>query len=171
MMRTLDDALFRFRQFQAELNAESAEDAEDGDAAGAARLSEPDLLCPRVSVADVGGGLTVDYRGSDYIGWDAFLGVLAALQGTDPNIASTALVGAARRLGIPAKSREVRGVDRVVIRDGDAIGAKLTRMGAHSSVLVWEERRMRVALGAARAQLWVATTTRPRWPPACTRTR
>ncbi|MEN3747204.1 hypothetical protein TPR58_08490 [Sphingomonas sp. HF-S3] len=77
MMRTLDDALFRFRQFQAELNVESAEDAEDGDAAGAARLSEPDLLCPRVSVADVGGGLTVDYRGSDYIGWDAFLGVLA----------------------------------------------------------------------------------------------
>jgi len=57
--------------------------------------------------------------------------------------AALALVGAARRMGIPAKSREVRGVDRVVIRDGDAIGAMLTRMGAHSSVLVWEERRMR----------------------------
>lgn len=57
--------------------------------------------------------------------------------------AALALVGAARRLGIPAKSREVRGVDRVVIRDGDAISAVLTRMGAHSSVLVWEERRMR----------------------------
>lgn len=54
-----------------------------------------------------------------------------------------ALVGAARRLGIAAKSREVRGVDRVVIRDGDAIGAMLTRLGAHESVLAWEERRMR----------------------------
>jgi DNA-binding protein WhiA len=54
-----------------------------------------------------------------------------------------ALVGAARRLGIASKSREVRGVDRVVIRDGDAIGAMLTRLGAHESVLAWEERRMR----------------------------
>ena len=57
--------------------------------------------------------------------------------------AALALVGAARRLGIAAKSREVRGVDRVVIRDGDAIGAMLTRLGAHESVLAWEERRMR----------------------------
>lgn len=57
--------------------------------------------------------------------------------------AALALVGAARRLGIGAKSREVRGVDRVVIRDGDAIGAMLTRLGAHESVLAWEERRMR----------------------------
>lgn len=57
--------------------------------------------------------------------------------------AALALVGAARRLGIPAKSREVRGVDRVVVRDGDAIGAMLTRLGAHESVMAWEERRMR----------------------------
>jgi len=57
--------------------------------------------------------------------------------------AALALVGAARRLGIPAKAREVRGVDRVVIRDGDGIGAMLTRLGAHDAVLVWEERRMR----------------------------
>lgn len=57
--------------------------------------------------------------------------------------AALALVGAARRLGIGSKSREVRGVDRVVIRDGDAIGAMLTRLGAHESVLAWEERRMR----------------------------
>jgi cell division protein WhiA len=57
--------------------------------------------------------------------------------------AALALVGAARRLGIQAKSREVRGADRVVVRDGDAIGAMLTRLGAHSSVLAWEERRMR----------------------------
>jgi DNA-binding protein WhiA len=57
--------------------------------------------------------------------------------------AALALVGAARRLGISSKAREVRGVDRVVIRDGDAIGALLTRLGAHDSVLSWEERRMR----------------------------
>ena len=42
-----------------------------------------------------------------------------------------------------AKAREVRGVDRVVIRDGDAIGALLTRLGAHESLMAWEERRMR----------------------------
>ena len=35
--------------------------------------------------------------------------------------AALALSGSARRLGITAKPREVRGVDRVVIRDGDAI--------------------------------------------------
>jgi DNA-binding protein WhiA len=57
--------------------------------------------------------------------------------------AALALVGAARRLGINAKAREVRGVDRVVIRDGDAIGTLLTRLGAHESVMAWEERRMR----------------------------
>jgi DNA-binding protein WhiA len=57
--------------------------------------------------------------------------------------AALALVGAARRLGVAAKNREVRGVERVVVRDGDAIGALLTRLGAHDSVLAWEERRMR----------------------------
>jgi len=57
--------------------------------------------------------------------------------------AALALVGAARRMGLPSKARDVRGVDRVVVRDGDAIGALLTRIGAHESVLAWEERRMR----------------------------
>lgn len=57
--------------------------------------------------------------------------------------AALALVGAARRLGIPAKSREVRGVDRVVIRDGEAISDMLTRMGAQVARLAWEERRLR----------------------------
>lgn len=57
--------------------------------------------------------------------------------------AALALVGAARRLGISAKAREVRGADRVVIRDGEAIGALLTRMGAQDTRLTWEERRMR----------------------------
>ncbi|MFL6240840.1 MAG: DNA-binding protein WhiA [Actinomycetes bacterium] len=57
--------------------------------------------------------------------------------------AALALVVAARRLGISAKAREVRSVDRVVVRDGDAISTLLTRLGAHDSVLAWEERRMR----------------------------
>ncbi|MFC4555441.1 DNA-binding protein WhiA [Georgenia faecalis] len=57
--------------------------------------------------------------------------------------AALALVGAARRMDISAKAREVRGVDRVVIRDGDDIAAMLTRMGAHDALMVWEERRMR----------------------------
>jgi len=57
--------------------------------------------------------------------------------------AALALVGAARRLGISAKAREVRGADRVVVRDGEAIGMLLTRMGAQDTRLIWEERRMR----------------------------
>ena len=57
--------------------------------------------------------------------------------------AALALVGSARRLGVAAKAREVRGVDRVVVRDGDAIGVLLTRLGAHEAVLAWEDRRMR----------------------------
>ena len=67
--------------------------------------------------------------------------------------AALALVGAARRLGISAKAREVRNVDRVVIRDGDAIGALLTRIGAHESVLAWEERRMRREVRASANRL------------------
>jgi DNA-binding protein WhiA len=57
--------------------------------------------------------------------------------------AALALVGAARRLGISAKAREVRGVDRVVVRDGDAIAVLLTRLGAHEALMAWEDRRMR----------------------------
>jgi DNA-binding protein WhiA len=57
--------------------------------------------------------------------------------------AAMALVGAARRMEIVAKPREVRGSDRVVVRDGDAIAALLTRLGAHDTLLGWEEKRMR----------------------------
>ncbi|PPK96119.1 hypothetical protein CLV92_105221 [Kineococcus xinjiangensis] len=68
----------------------------------------------------------------------------AALEVTCPGPeAALALVGAARRLQLQAKAREVRGVDRVVLRDGDAIAALLTRLGAHDAVMTWEERRMR----------------------------
>ncbi len=59
------------------------------------------------------------------------------------NEAAMALVGAAGRLSISAKSREVRGVHRVVIRDGEAISAMLRQMGASASLEVWEELRQR----------------------------
>ena len=78
----------------------------------------------------------------------------SAMEVTCPGPESAlALVGAARRLGIQAKAREVRGVDRVVIRDGDTIAALLTRMGAHDALMVWEERRMRKEVRATANRL------------------
>ena len=57
--------------------------------------------------------------------------------------AALALVGAARRFDIAAKAREVRGADRVVVRDGEAIGVLLEKMGAVEAYRVWGERRSR----------------------------
>jgi cell division protein WhiA len=77
-----------------------------------------------------------------------------ALEVTCPGSeAALALVGAARRLGVTAKAREVRGVDRVVIRDGDAIGAMLTLMGAEEARLAWEDRRLRREVRASANRL------------------
>ncbi len=68
----------------------------------------------------------------------------AALEITCPgNESAMALVGAAGRLKISAKAREVRGVHRVVIRDGEAISSMLVLMGAANSVVAWEEMRQR----------------------------
>lgn len=68
----------------------------------------------------------------------------AALEVTAPgNESAMALVGAAGRLSVPAKSREVRGVHRVVVRDGEAIGAILGIMGAPRAVAAWSELRQR----------------------------
>ena len=68
----------------------------------------------------------------------------AALEITAPgNEAAMALVGVARRLGVSAKAREVRGVYRVVVREGEAIAIMLTHMGAHTQVIRWEEMRLR----------------------------
>jgi len=68
----------------------------------------------------------------------------AALEVTCPtNEAAMALVGAAGRLQIPAKSREVRGVHRVVVRDGEAISSMLVLMGATETLKAWEELRQR----------------------------
>ncbi|WP_336633047.1 MULTISPECIES: DNA-binding protein WhiA [unclassified Microbacterium] len=57
--------------------------------------------------------------------------------------AAMALVGAAHRLGIAAKAREVRGVPRVVVREGEAIRVALAEMGAVRTAHAWEEMRQR----------------------------
>ncbi|MCL1923433.1 MAG: DNA-binding protein WhiA [Propionibacteriaceae bacterium] len=67
--------------------------------------------------------------------------------------AAMALVGAARRLGVMAKVREVRNIERVVIRDGDSIAIMLTKMGAHETRLVWEDRRLRREVRASANRL------------------
>jgi DNA-binding protein WhiA len=68
----------------------------------------------------------------------------SALEVTCPgNESAMALVGAAGRLGVTAKAREVRGVNRVVIRDGEAISAMLALMGAGETVASWEAMRQR----------------------------
>jgi DNA-binding protein WhiA len=56
--------------------------------------------------------------------------------------AALALAGAARRIGVRSKVTERHGVQRVVIRQDDAIGAMLARLGAGRTVLAWQERRV-----------------------------
>ena len=58
-----------------------------------------------------------------------------------------------------AKAREVRGVDRVVIRDGDAIAALLTRLGAHDSC--WPGRSAGCAARSGRPPTGWPTSTTP----------
>lgn len=55
--------------------------------------------------------------------------------------ASLALVGCARRLGMTAKPKETRGTHRVTLRDSEAIGALLTRMGAYRTRFEWDALR------------------------------
>lgn len=57
--------------------------------------------------------------------------------------AAMALVGAGHRIGIAAKAREVRGVPRVVVRDGEAIRVALSEMGAVRTAEAWEQMRQR----------------------------
>src|SRR5690606_17256228 len=73
--------------------------------------------------------------------------------GTPSNEASIALVGIARRLGIAAKNREVRGAARVVIREPEAIGLMLKAIGAEKSAADWEEIRQRKVVRAAANRL------------------
>jgi DNA-binding protein WhiA len=67
----------------------------------------------------------------------------SALEVTCPsNEAASSLVGLAKRLGISgAKSREVRGVHRVVIREGDEISLLLKLIGANGIQDKWDSMR------------------------------
>jgi DNA-binding protein WhiA len=57
------------------------------------------------------------------------------------NEAAMALVGACSRCGITAKTRDVRGGFRVIIRDAEAISAFLTYIGATTSLEKWSVAR------------------------------
>lgn len=54
-----------------------------------------------------------------------------------------AMVGCARKLGSSARSKEVRGADRVSVRDSEAIGILIGAMGATHTHEAWQERRVR----------------------------
>ena len=78
----------------------------------------------------------------------------SAIEFTGPGPeAALALVGAARRLEIIAKAREVRGVDRVVVRDGETIARLLERMGAQDALKAWREQRTRKEVRATANRL------------------
>ncbi len=60
------------------------------------------------------------------------------------NEAASSLVGLAKRLGIGgAKSREVRGVHRVVIRESDEISTMLKLIGANNIREKWDQLRVK----------------------------
>ncbi len=65
-----------------------------------------------------------------------------ALDITCPSLeAAMALTGAARRLGITTKTKHLRGVDLVTVRDPDAITALLTHIGAPDTATTWAQQR------------------------------
>lgn len=124
--------------------------AKEGEAVGPPNRSarcawptSPWLACPGVVGGSVGDAEAA-WRGA-FLAHGSLTepGRSSALEVSCPDLKPRGAVGAARRLGIAAKAREVRGTDRVVVRDGEAIGALLTRMGAQDTRLTWEERRMR----------------------------
>lgn len=57
------------------------------------------------------------------------------------NEAAMALVGAASRLGVSAKSREIRNIHKVLIREDEAIAKMLTILGAPNTLAEWEKLR------------------------------
>ena len=66
----------------------------------------------------------------------------SALEVTAPGPeAALALVGMARRMGANAKSREVRQLSRVAVRENDSIRALLTQMGAITALREWTDKR------------------------------
>ncbi len=65
-----------------------------------------------------------------------------ALDITCPNLETAmALTGTARRLGITTKTKHLRGVDLVTVREPDAITALLTTIGAPDTAAGWAQQR------------------------------
>ncbi len=65
-----------------------------------------------------------------------------ALQVVCPSLeAAMALVGAARRLGITAKTKHLPDTERVIVREPAAITALLTTMGGPDTSAAWADRR------------------------------
>lgn len=61
-----------------------------------------------------------------------------------------ALAGCARRLGASARTRQVRGADRVTVRDSEAVGILLEAMDVPETFADWKEQRQkREARGSA----------------------
>ncbi|SHV28764.1 transcriptional regulator [Mycobacteroides abscessus subsp. abscessus] len=67
--------------------------------------------------------------------------------------AALALTGAARRLGIHVKARQLRGADRVTVRDPDTISSLLNLIGAKQTHAVWQSYRDRGGTATAGAAL------------------
>jgi len=65
-----------------------------------------------------------------------------ALDITCPSLETAmALTGTARRLGITTKTKHLRGVDLVTVREPDAITALLTTIGAPDTAAAWAQQR------------------------------
>jgi len=65
-----------------------------------------------------------------------------ALDITCPSLETAmALTGTARRLGITTRTKHIRDVDRVTVRDPDTITALLTQIGAPDTAAVWAQQR------------------------------
>jgi len=66
-----------------------------------------------------------------------------ALEVTCPSLETAmALTGAARRLGIPTRTKHLRDTDRVTVGDPDAITALLTQIGAPNTATTWAHHRI-----------------------------
>ena len=74
-----------------------------------------------------------------------------ALEVTAPGPESAlALAGLARRIGANARTRQVRGTDRVTVRDAEAIGLLLEEMDVPNTYAAWlKQRKRREARGSA----------------------
>ncbi|MUL63015.1 DNA-binding protein WhiA [Mycobacterium sp. CBMA 234] len=59
--------------------------------------------------------------------------------------AALALTGAARRLGASVKARQLRGADRITVRDADTISLLLNRIGAQQTRAAWQSHRDRAS--------------------------